>query len=173
MANTKAKKGESGTSKKQITNEVVTREYTVNLHKRLHGMYVESMIECGSLTVSLSLSLSVSAFKKRAPRAVKELKKFAEKMMKTPDVRIDSKLNKEIWSQGIKFVLHSDDDARMYLCLLVMFHTVFEYDWLVSVMKMKIPFINCTPWSHSCEYLRSKVRFLANSSVEMTRYSSV
>jgi ribosomal protein L31E len=45
------------------------------------------------------------AFKKRAPRAVKELKKFAEKMMKTPDVRIDSKLNKEVWSQGIKFVL--------------------------------------------------------------------
>jgi large subunit ribosomal protein L31e len=36
---------------------------------------------------------------------VKELKKFAEKMMKTPDVRIDSKLNKEIWSQGIKFVV--------------------------------------------------------------------
>jgi ribosomal protein L31E len=47
------------------------------------------------------------AFKKRAPRAVKELKKFAEKMMKTPDVRIDSKLNKEIWSQGIKCVLYS------------------------------------------------------------------
>jgi large subunit ribosomal protein L31e len=47
------------------------------------------------------------AFKKRAPRAVKELKKFAEKMMKTPDVRIDSKLNKEIWSQGIKLVLYS------------------------------------------------------------------
>ena len=47
-------------------------------------------------------------FKKRAPRAVKELKKFAEKMMKTPDVRIDSKLNKEIWSQGIKFVYFFD-----------------------------------------------------------------
>jgi hypothetical protein len=40
MVNTKAKKGESGGSKKQITNEVVTREYTVNLHKRLHGVYV-------------------------------------------------------------------------------------------------------------------------------------
>jgi hypothetical protein len=41
MVNTKGKKGESaGSSKKQITNEVVTREYTVNLHKRLHGMYV-------------------------------------------------------------------------------------------------------------------------------------
>ncbi|CAM4747523.1 unnamed protein product [Rotaria magnacalcarata] len=69
-------------NKKQITNEVVTREYTVNLHKRLHGI----------------------AFKKRAPRAIKELKQFAEKMMKTPDVRIDSKLNKEIWSQGINHV---------------------------------------------------------------------
>jgi hypothetical protein len=33
----KAKKGE-GRGKKQITNEVVTREYTVNLHKRLHGV---------------------------------------------------------------------------------------------------------------------------------------
>ncbi|CAF4749001.1 unnamed protein product [Rotaria sp. Silwood1] len=82
MANKKGKKGETGSSKKQITNEVVTREYTVNLHKRLHGV----------------------AFKKRAPRAVKELKKFAEKMMKTPDVRIDSKLNKEVWSQGINHV---------------------------------------------------------------------
>lgn len=38
MANKKGKKGESGSSKKQITNEVVTREYTVNLHKRLHGV---------------------------------------------------------------------------------------------------------------------------------------
>ncbi len=50
--------------------------------------------------------LIIRAFKKRAPRAVKELKKFAEKMMKTPDVRIDSKLNKEIWSQGIKLVIY-------------------------------------------------------------------
>ncbi|CAF1460631.1 unnamed protein product [Adineta steineri] len=38
MVNTKTKKGESGSSKKQITNEVVTREYSVNLHKRLHGV---------------------------------------------------------------------------------------------------------------------------------------
>lgn len=38
MVNKKVKKSESGSSKKQITNEVVTREYTVNLHKRLHGV---------------------------------------------------------------------------------------------------------------------------------------
>ncbi len=54
------------------------------------------------------------AFKKRAPRAVKELKKFAEKMMKTPDVRIDSKLNKEIWSQGIKFVFVVDFLSKIF-----------------------------------------------------------
>lgn len=38
MVNQRAKKGESGSSKKPITNEIVTREYTVNLHKRLHGV---------------------------------------------------------------------------------------------------------------------------------------
>jgi ribosomal protein L31E len=59
---------------------------------------------------------SYRAFKKRAPRAVKELKKFAEKMMKTPDVRIDSKLNKEVWSQGIKLVLY---------LLLLMIYSLF------------------------------------------------
>merc|ERR1712079_221526 len=62
--------------------EVVTREYTINLHKRLHGI----------------------GFKYRAPRAVKEIKKFAEKQMGTMDVRIDTRLNKAIWSQGVRGV---------------------------------------------------------------------
>merc|ERR1712039_881443 len=62
--------------------EVVTREYTINLHKRLHGI----------------------GFKYRAPRAVKEVKKFAEKQMGTTDVRIDTRLNKHLWSQGVKNV---------------------------------------------------------------------
>lgn len=61
--------------KKSRSKEVVTREYTINLHKRLHGI----------------------TFKKRAPRAVKEIKAFAAKMMKTPDVRLDVKLNKAVW----------------------------------------------------------------------------
>ncbi|EDO40486.1 predicted protein [Nematostella vectensis] len=63
-------------------NEVVTREYTINLHKRIHGI----------------------GFKKRAPRAIKEIRKFAEKMMGTPDVRIDTRLNKHVWNQGIRNV---------------------------------------------------------------------
>merc|ERR1712170_26187 len=68
--------------KKSVTSEVVTREYTVNVHKRIHGI----------------------GFKKRAPRALKELRKFAEKMMGTPDVRIDTRLNKHMWSKGIRNV---------------------------------------------------------------------
>merc|ERR1712044_129439 len=73
---------EKGSKKKSTINEVVTREYTVNVHKRIHGI----------------------GFKKRAPRAIKEIRKFAEKMMGTPDVRIDIRLNKHIWSQGIRHV---------------------------------------------------------------------
>ncbi|KAI4462743.1 60s ribosomal protein l31 [Holotrichia oblita] len=76
MAKTKDKKGKSA------INEVVTREYTINLHKRLHGI----------------------GFKKRAPRAIKEVRKFAEKQMGTPDVRIDTRLNKQLWSKGIRNV---------------------------------------------------------------------
>ncbi|XP_046853574.1 60S ribosomal protein L31-like [Xenia sp. Carnegie-2017] len=63
-------------------NQVVTREYTIHLHKRIHGI----------------------GFKKRAPRAIKEIKKFAEKTMGTPDVRVDTGLNKQIWSRGIRNV---------------------------------------------------------------------
>lgn len=47
-----------------------------------------------------------SGFKKRAPRAIKEIRKFAEKMMGTPDVRVDIRLNKHLWSQGIRYEHH-------------------------------------------------------------------
>merc|ERR1712243_435921 len=77
-----AKKSEKKKSTKSPMNEVVTREYTINLHKRIHGMQ----------------------FKKRAPRAIREIKKFAESMMGTPDVRIDVGLNKFVWSKGVRNV---------------------------------------------------------------------
>eukprot|EP00944_MAST-04C_sp_MAST-4C-sp1_P015212 g15212.t1 len=64
------------------TADVVTRVYTINLHKRLHGV----------------------GFKKKAPRAIREIKKFAEKQMRTKDVRIDTSLNKYVWSKGIRNV---------------------------------------------------------------------
>merc|ERR1712183_923640 len=77
-----AKKGDKKPAAKSPLNEVVTREYTINLHKRIHGLQ----------------------FKKRAPRAIREVKKFPEKMMGTPDVRIDTGLNKYVWSCGVRNV---------------------------------------------------------------------
>ena len=71
-----AKKGKSA------MNDVATREYTIHMHKRIHGI----------------------GFKKRAPRAIKEIKRFAEQQMGTEDVRLDTKLNKHVWSQGIRNV---------------------------------------------------------------------
>ena len=68
--------------KVKAAQEVVTREYSIHLRKLLHGI----------------------GYKKRAPRAVKEVKSFAKKMMGTDDVRVDTKLNKFLWSQGIKGV---------------------------------------------------------------------
>lgn len=72
-------------------------------------------------------------FKTRAPRAVNEVRKFAKKVMGTSDVRVDQKLNKYLWSKGIKNVPYrvrvriarkrnDDEDAKekLYsLCTLV------------------------------------------------------
>ena len=41
-------------------------------------------------------------FKKRAPRAIAAIRRFARKHMHTEDVRIDTKLNKEVWAKGIR-----------------------------------------------------------------------
>lgn len=60
--------------------DLVTRDYTIHLSKRVKGLQ----------------------FKRRAPRAIKEIRKFAEKAMNTKDVRIDASLNKFIWASGIK-----------------------------------------------------------------------
>ena len=43
------------------SSDIVTREYTIHMSKRLYGV----------------------TFKKRAPRAIREVRQFAEKIMKT------------------------------------------------------------------------------------------
>lgn len=48
------------------------------------------------------MEVNSRGFKNRAPRAIKEVKKFAEKQMGTPDVRVDTRLNKFLWSKGIR-----------------------------------------------------------------------
>lgn len=57
---------------------------------------------------SIDVMWVISGFKKRAPRAMKEIKKFAAKMMGTPDVRLDTRLNKHMWSKGIRCVCQYD-----------------------------------------------------------------
>lgn len=47
-------------------------------------------------------SSSCRGFKKRAPRAIKEVRRFAKNHMGTEDVRVDTKLNKFLWSKGIR-----------------------------------------------------------------------
>ena len=58
----------------------VTRDYTINLHKRCHGLQ----------------------FKRKAKVAIREIRLFAKKNMLTEDVRIDNALNNFIWSRGIR-----------------------------------------------------------------------
>eukprot|EP00602_Paraphysomonas_sp_CaronLab_P008125 CAMPEP_0185017246 /NCGR_PEP_ID=MMETSP1103-20130426/218_1 /TAXON_ID=36769 /ORGANISM="Paraphysomonas bandaiensis, Strain Caron Lab Isolate" /LENGTH=120 /DNA_ID=CAMNT_0027546557 /DNA_START=45 /DNA_END=407 /DNA_ORIENTATION=+ len=63
-------------------SDIATRDYTIHMSKRLYGVN----------------------FKKRAPRAIAEIKKFATKAMGTKNVRVDTMLNKHIWSQGVRNV---------------------------------------------------------------------
>ncbi|KAJ7151369.1 ribosomal protein L31e-domain-containing protein [Mycena crocata] len=79
-----APKKKTGGKTRSALQDVVTREYTIHMHKRVHGR----------------------SFKKRAPWAVKSVIDFAQKTMGTTDVRIDPELNKEIWARGIKSVPH-------------------------------------------------------------------
>ena len=55
-------------------------------------------------TVQLSKLLKKCTFHKRAPKAVKEVKKIAARLMKTNDNRIDASLNTYLWHRGIKGV---------------------------------------------------------------------
>merc|ERR1719482_2655591 len=73
-----------GERKAKASMEPVTRDATINLHKKVFKI----------------------SMKKRAPRAVREIKAYAAKAMRTPDVRIDTKLNKFIFSQGVRNVMY-------------------------------------------------------------------
>ncbi|XP_036608291.1 60S ribosomal protein L31-like [Trichosurus vulpecula] len=85
-----AKKGGEKRKGHSAINEVVTRECTINIYKRIHGV----------------------GFTKRAPWALKEICKFAMKEMGTPDVHIDTRPNKTVWAKGIRSVPY-----RIRVCL--------------------------------------------------------
>ncbi|KAI9805811.1 MAG: 60S ribosomal protein L31 [Sarcosagium campestre] len=79
---TKSSGRPTGKTGRSAIADVVAREYTIHLHKRIFG----------------------AAFKKRAPKAIKEIRGFAENAMGTSDVRLDPQLNKKVWEAGIKGV---------------------------------------------------------------------
>ncbi|CAE8618874.1 unnamed protein product [Polarella glacialis] len=95
MAKTAAKKGS------RASKEPVTRDCTIHLHKHMQG----------------------TSFKKRAPKAIRCVRQFAAKVMLTKDVRVDTKLNKFLWSNGVRNVMrrvrvrlsrkrNEDEDAK-------------------------------------------------------------
>ncbi|ELV11009.1 60S ribosomal protein L31 [Tupaia chinensis] len=116
-----AKKGGEKKGRSAI-NKVVTWEYTINIHKHIHGV----------------------DFKKCAPRALKEIRKFAMKEMGTPDVHIDTRLNKAVWAKGIRNVpyrIHvwlsrkrnKDEDSPNKLYTLVTYVPVTTFKNLQTV----------------------------------------
>jgi len=113
---------QKGEKKKSTMNEVLSRVYTINLHKRLHGI----------------------KFKGRAPRAVKEIRKFAEQQMGTKDVRIDENVNKQVWSRGVRNVpfrlriklerrRNDDEDSVHKLYTIVTYVPVASYKGLQTL----------------------------------------
>ncbi|KAM8922255.1 large ribosomal subunit protein eL31-like [Lycaon pictus] len=112
-----AKKG-GGEKGRPAINEVVT----INIHKRIHGV----------------------GFKKCAPRALREIRKFAMKEMGTPDVHIDTRLNKVVWAKGISNVpyrirvrlsrkCNEDEDSPNKLYMLVIYVPVTTFKNLQTV----------------------------------------
>ncbi|XP_004391757.1 PREDICTED: 60S ribosomal protein L31-like [Odobenus rosmarus divergens] len=116
------KKGGEKKNGHSAINRVVTREYTINIHKHIHGM----------------------GFKKCASGALKEIRKFAMKEMGTPDVHIDTRLNKAVWAKGIKNVPYcicvwlsrkhnEDEDSPNKLYTLVTYVPVTTFKNLQTV----------------------------------------
>lgn len=55
-------------------------------------------------TVHLAKVLKGRTFHKRAPTAVKKIRDFAQRLMRTKDNRVDAQLNNFLWSNGVKGV---------------------------------------------------------------------
>lgn len=70
-----AKKGGQKKKGHSSINEVVTRKYTIDIRKCIHGV----------------------GFKRSVPQVLKEIQQFVRKAMGTPDVHIDTRRNKAVW----------------------------------------------------------------------------
>jgi large subunit ribosomal protein L31e len=109
-------KDQKTTQKRSTLADVVTREYTIHMHKHVFGR----------------------SLRKRAPHAIKAVKAFAQKAMGTKDVRVDPSLNKAVWSRGVKHTNHrirvriarkrnDDEDAKEKLYSYVTFVPTVDF----------------------------------------------
>jgi large subunit ribosomal protein L31e len=107
----------------RLTQQVITRDYTIHLHKYVFG----------------------ATFKKRAPKAIKAIRQFALKTMGTADVRLDPSLNNAVWAKGIKNLPHrmrlrlarkrnDDEDAKEKLYTYVTVVPTTEFKGLQTVV---------------------------------------
>lgn len=78
-------------------HDVVTREYTIHLHKRVHDMQFKK-----SESFIVFLPKAHADTLAEAPNAIKAVKKFAQQSMGVNDVRISPGLNQAVWSRGVK-----------------------------------------------------------------------
>ncbi|KAJ3219121.1 60S ribosomal protein L31 [Clydaea vesicula] len=118
-----AKEGVKKSSKKtSALSEVITKEYTIHLHPKVFGQ----------------------TFKKRAPTAIKVVRKFAQTQMKTSDVRLEPELNQALWAKGVKTVPHrirvrlsrkrnDAEDAKEKLYTLVSYVPTKNFKGLTTV----------------------------------------
>lgn len=99
--------------------------------------------ESRDVTINLLNRVHKVAFKKKAKRAVSEIRKFAASNMKTDDVRIDTKLNQFVWSNGIRNVprkvrvrmtrrKNEDEEAKSKFYTLVEHVPVESFSGLMS-----------------------------------------
>ncbi|VCX37207.1 unnamed protein product [Gulo gulo] len=77
-----AKNGNRKKKSHSIISDVVTREYTIHIHKHIHSV----------------------SFKKCASWELKEIQKFALEEVEIPDVCIDTRFSKAVWAKGIRNV---------------------------------------------------------------------
>eukprot|EP01115_Flamella_aegyptia_P015694 TRINITY_DN98445_c0_g1_i1.p1 TRINITY_DN98445_c0_g1~~TRINITY_DN98445_c0_g1_i1.p1 ORF type:complete len:117 (+),score=16.57 TRINITY_DN98445_c0_g1_i1:63-413(+) len=105
--------------------------------------YTKSTSTCRECTIHLRKRLHNVTFKRRAPRAVSEIRKFAKKQMGTEDVRIDVNLNQYIWSKGVRNVptrvrvlltkkRNEDEDSENEMYTLVQWVQVDSFKGLLN-----------------------------------------
>ena len=71
--------------------------------KEQRGGLTETAIDT---TINVHKLAHRTQFKKKAPKAVKAIRQWVAKLMRTTDVRVDPKLNQFIWSQGVRNLPH-------------------------------------------------------------------